>query len=421
MNYTADSPDILPKAEHWSTSFDWGTFLVCFLLIAVGLISIYSATFDALMSEYFTKQLVYGTAGMVVMLIVAFVPERWIYNMTYPAYGISLILLGLVLFMGKTVLGQKNWLIIGSFSFQPSELAKITTVLAVARLLSHRGRDIRTMRDLALTIALIIVPMGLILVEDTGSASVFAAITIGVLLWSGIDIFLLYSLVMPVVVVILSFFGQMWFYVSAGFFSAIALLFRRGIVISLIVVGIFFGAGFASSFAYNNLLKPYQRDRVQILLNPDMDPRGKGYNVIQSIMAVGSGGLLGKGYLQGTQTQLRYIPKQWTDFIFCVPTEEFGFGGGVVVIGLLGLLIVRIIDIAASAHNKYSSMISAGVAIILFYHTAVNIGMAMGLFPVMGIPLPFISAGGTALVVNMGMVGLVLNSYRAKYLKAKRS
>jgi rod shape determining protein RodA len=420
MDYTLESPDILPRREHWSNLFDWGTFLVCCMLIAAGFISIYSATYDALMSEYFTRQLMYGIAGLVFMLILTFVPERWIYNLAYPTYAISLVLLGLVLAIGKTVYGQKNWLVLGPFSFQPSELAKISAVLAVARFLSNKGRDIQTLRDLVVTLLLLVLPMGLILVEDTGSASVFGAIILGTLLWGGLDIFILYTLVFTPVVAVLSFFGQTLYYISAGIFSACSLFFRRGIIATLLTISLFFGAGFGASFAYNNLLKPYQKDRILILLNPDADPRGKGYNVIQSIMAVGSGGLFGKGFLHGTQTQLRYIPKQWTDFIFCVPTEEFGFVGGVIVLGLLGMLIIRIVDVAASAHNKFSSMICAGIATIFFYHTLVNVGMSIGVFPVMGIPLPFISAGGTALVVNMGMVGLVLNGYRARHLKSRR-
>lgn len=420
MDYSLESPDVLPRREHWSNLFDWGTFLVCCMLVAAGFISIYSATYDAAMSEYFTKQLMYGIVGLAFMLILTFIPERWIYNLSYPAYGLSLMLLGLVLVYGKTVYGQKNWLVIGSFSFQPSELAKISAVMAVARFLSHKGRDIRAPRDLMVTLLLLIIPMGLILVEDTGSASVFGAVIIGVLLWAGMDIFILYALVVAPIVAVLSFFGQTWYYVGAGIFSAGALFFRRSILATAITIGLFFGAGFGASFAYNNLLKPYQKDRVQILLNPDADPRGKGYNVIQSIMAVGSGGLFGKGFLHGTQTQLRYIPKQWTDFIFCVPTEEFGFVGGVIVLGLLGMLTIRIVDVGAAANNKFSSMVCAGIATIFFYHTSVNVGMAIGVFPVMGIPLPFISAGGTALVVNMGMIGLVLNGYRTRHLKSRR-
>jgi rod shape determining protein RodA len=420
MDYTAETSDFLPRAAHWSSFFDWGTFLVCCMLVAVGMISIYSATKDALMSEFFSRQLMYGGVGLAVMLSVAYLPERWLSNLAYPSYAVALGLLGLVLAVGKTVYGQKNWLVVGSFSFQPSELAKVAVVLAVARFMAHKGRDIRTLRDLAVVIAMVIVPMGLILAEDTGSASVFGAIILGVLLWGGMDIFVLYTLVAAPLTAVLSFFGTTWYYAAAGVFSAGAAAFRRGIVGTLVAAAMFFGAGFGSSFVYNNLLKPYQRDRIQILLNPDADPRGKGYNVIQSIMAVGSGGLFGKGFLHGTQTQLRYIPKQWTDFIFCVPTEEFGFVGGVTVLGLLGVLIIRIVDSAAAAHNKFSSMVSAGVATIFFYHTAVNIGMAIGLFPVMGIPLPFISAGGSALVVNMGMVGLVLNGFRTRNLKARR-
>jgi rod shape determining protein RodA len=162
----------------------------------------------------------------------------------------------------------------------------------------------------------------------------------------------------------------------------------------------------------NNVLKPYQKNRIEILLDPNKDPRGNGYNVVQSKMAVGSGGLWGRGFQQGTQTQLRYIPKQWTDFIYCVPTEEFGFVGGTLVIVLLAGLCMRLLKIAELVQRRFESTIIAGIASIWTYHTFVNIGMALGLLPVIGIPLPFMSAGGTSLVINLAMLGLVLNFYR---------
>jgi rod shape determining protein RodA len=180
---------------------------------------------------------------------------------------------------------------------------------------------------------------------------------------------------------------------------------------ALAMLLVFIAIGFSSRYVYG-VLKPHQQSRIQTFLNPDNDPRGRGYHVIQSIMAVGSGGVTGKGFLHGTQTQLRYIPKQWTDFIFCVPTEEFGFVGGVLVIGLLAILILQCIAIARQSGNAFGSILSASVGIIFFYHATVNIGMAIGAFPVMGIPLPFLSAGGSALVMNMASVGIVLNVYR---------
>jgi len=175
----------------------------------------------------------------------------------------------------------------------------------------------------------------------------------------------------------------------------------------------------SAPIAWKFALQDYQRERVETFLNPESDPRGRGYHVIQSVMAVGSGGLTGKGFMHGTQTQLRYIPKQWTDFIFCVPTEEFGFVGGVMVIGLLGMVVFRAINIATQARNKFSAVMCIGVAALMLYHTLVNIGMAIGVFPVMGIPLPFLSAGGSSLIVNFTCIGFLLNAHRSRQSKIR--
>jgi rod shape determining protein RodA len=190
------------------------------------------------------------------------------------------------------------------------------------------------------------------------------------------------------------------------------LLFRRTLLVTAVVIGINIGAGYGMPWVFNNVLKPYQKQRIEILLDPNKDPRGQGYNVVQSKMAVGSGGLFGRGFQQGTQTQLRYIPKQWTDFIYCVPTEEFGFIGGTLVIGLLAGLSMRLLRVAEIVQRKFESTVIAGIASIWAYHTFINIGMALGLLPVIGIPLPFMSAGGTSLVINLAMLGFVMNFFR---------
>jgi rod shape determining protein RodA len=190
------------------------------------------------------------------------------------------------------------------------------------------------------------------------------------------------------------------------------MLFRRGTAVTVLVIMLNAGIGYAMPWVVKNALKPHHRSRVEILLDANKDPRGQGYNVVQSTMAVGSGGLLGKGFQQGTQTQLRYIPKQWTDFIYCVPTEEFGFVGGTLVIALLVGLSLRVVKVAALLRSKFESTMAIGIASLWFYHGAVNIGMAIGLLPVIGIPLPFMSAGGTSLLLNLAMVGMVLGFYR---------
>ncbi|MBI3259473.1 MAG: rod shape-determining protein RodA [Ignavibacteriae bacterium] len=397
--------------------FDWSVFLTAAMLVALGLISIYSATFDGKMSPYFIKQLQYTVIGFIVMGSITFMPERWISLSAYGIYGITLLLLVAVVVIGKTVYGSKSWLYLGSVGFQPSELAKIGTILALAEFISRKGVDLRTLRDLGTSVAIVAVPIALIMLEpDFGSASVFIALLLGVLLWAGVDLFMLFVLVAAPMTAISAFVGKTWFYVVAAIFSVWAVLFRRGIVLSIVAVSLIIGLGYSASYVYD-VLKQHQKDRIQTFLNPESDPRGKGYHVIQSVMAVGSGGLTGKGFMHGTQTQLRYIPKQWTDFIFCVPTEEFGFVGGVLVIVLLGMVVFRAVTIASVARNKFSAITSIGVATLMLYHTLVNIGMAIGVFPVMGIPLPFLSAGGSSLIVNFTCIGLLLNAHRTRQSK----
>jgi rod shape determining protein RodA len=397
--------------------FDWTVFLAAAMLIALGLISIYSATFDGKISPYFTKQLEYTIIGLVVLGTVAFVPERWLSMSAYGIYGLTILLLVAVVVIGKTVYGSKSWLYIGSIGFQPSELAKIGTLLALAEFITRKGVDLRTLRDLGTATAIVALPIALIMLEpDFGSATVFIAMLLGVLLWSGVDLFLMFIIVAVPLTAISAFVSKTWFYGFAGVFSLWTVFFRRGIILTIISIGLFVGVGFSASYVYD-ILKPHQKDRIQSFLNPENDPRGKGYNVIQSVMAVGSGGLTGKGFMHGTQTQLRYIPKQWTDFIFCVPTEEFGFVGGVLVIVLLGIVIFRAISIASSSRNKFSAVTCIGVATLIFYHSFVNIGMAIGVFPVMGIPLPFLSAGGSSLIVNCTCIGLLLNAHRTRQSK----
>ncbi len=391
---------------------DWVLILVTTLLFAMGLISIYSATYDAGMSEYFTKQLLFGIVGAGVMIAIMFMPERWLFDYAYILYAIAMLLLIAVIVIGKTVYGSKSWLTLGPITFQPSELGKIATLLAVARSISSRGRDLSTWSDLIMPIVLFAIPIGLIMLEpDFGSASVYGVMLLGTLFWGGASLNLITILVGAPISVIMGFIGREWVFVSSILSASVPMFLKRDLMKALAMLLVFIAIGFSSRYVYG-ILKPHQQSRIQTFLNPDNDPRGRGYHVIQSIMAVGSGGVTGKGFLHGTQTQLRYIPKQWTDFIFCVPTEEFGFVGGVLVIGLLAILIMQCIAIARQSGNAFGSILSASVGIIFFYHATVNIGMAIGAFPVMGIPLPFLSAGGSALVMNMASVGIVLNVYR---------
>jgi rod shape determining protein RodA len=393
--------------------FDWQLFLSAVLLCAVGLVSIYSATYLAGMADFFYKQVAFMGLGIIVALAVMYVPQRWLEIVVYPLYGFSLLMLAAVLIVGKTVYGSKSWIALGPVNFQPSELAKIASLFMLGKFIARTNVNLRTLRDASIVLAILSVPVGLIMLEpDFGSATVFGAIFLGISLWCGVDIMLLFGLVTPPIMALISLTGSsIPFYIALVVVSGISFVFRRGMVITLIIIILNIGAGFVAPAVYEKLPKHHQA-RIQTLFDPDLDPRGKGYNVIQSKMAIGSGGLTGKGFMQGTQTQLRYIPKQWTDFIFCVPTEEFGFIGGGLVLGMLTVLIMRTITIAAMTRSQFESVIAIGIGTIWLYHTVANVGMVLGLFPVIGIPLPFMSAGGSSLVMNMFMLGLLLNIYR---------
>jgi rod shape determining protein RodA len=244
----------------------------------------------------------------------------------------------------------------------------------------------------------------------------------GVLLWSGADLFILTIIGVTPIVGIAALYGvlfdAMWVFAIVVALAAAGLfLFRRNVVVTSVAILVLIGAGLAVRPVFERL-EPYKQNRLITLFEPERNPRGEGYHVIQSMLAVGSGGVTGKGFLKGTQTQLRYIPEQWTDFIFCVPTEEFGFVGGLIVIGLLASIILRAVSIAGLVRTKFASIVAISYGTVLLYHTMVNIGMAIGLFPVMGIPLPFLSAGGTALIMNLAMIGLLLNFYKTRRRRA---
>ncbi|MBL7999906.1 MAG: rod shape-determining protein RodA, partial [Candidatus Kapabacteria bacterium] len=300
-----------------------------------------------------------------------------------------------------------------------SEFAKVATLLMIGRFVEGKGVNVQNIRDLRYVVGIVILPVLLILGEpDTGTATVFMAMLLGVLLWAGADLFMLFVIGVLPVVGITAIYGVMYettipIIICITVLALVVLYFRRGVVLSAVVVAAFIAIGVGISPVYNKL-PDHQKSRIKTFFEPEKYPKDEGYHVIQSMMAVGSGGLTGKGFLHGTQTQLRYIPEQWTDFIFCVPGEEFGFIGSVTVLGLLAFLILRILRIARFCRDEFSTVVAFGFASILLYHTFVNIGMAIGVFPVMGIPLPFMSSGGTALIVNMCTMGILLNFYRVK-------
>jgi len=404
---------------------DWGLLLAVVAVLGMGLISIYSATFETSASVVFKNQIIYAGIGLAAAVIAYFTPQRWLSDLAYPAYAIGVLALAAVIPFGHEVNGQRCWIKLGSFTFQPSELAKITTLFAIARYASMKGFDIRTLRDLSVVVGMVILPVGLIMIQpDTGSATVFLAMLLGIYLWIGGDLFLLFTVFclpfIGIAALYNALFDNIWWVAGITAVAAVgAFLFRRNLVLTVAAVLLMIGVSLAVEPVFDSL-ETYQQNRLITLFEPERNPRGEGYHVIQSVMAVGSGGVVGKGFLRGTQTQLRYIPEQWTDFIFCVPTEEFGFVGGVLVIALLASVILRGISIAGSVRTRFSSVIAIGFSSMLLYHTMVNIGMAIGLFPVMGIPLPFLSAGGTSLIMNLAVVGILMNFYKTRRRRTSR-
>lgn len=399
--------------EHKTDSFiDWKLIFYILGLLGIGLVALYSATYSSAMEGWFYRQIISIGLGILGAIILFFIPKNMMRNLAIIFYGLSILLLILVFFIGVEVYGTQGWIRFGSLSIQPAEFAKFGVVMMLAYFLSSKGTEITNIRDFSISAVIVLLPFGLVVLQpDHGTASVLLAIFLGILFWSGFSKFFLFFIVSLPFILIFSLKG-LWFMVAGiSIFSVVAMFFRVSWVSKGIVVVVFITIGYIAPMVYDTL-KPHQKGRIETFLNPGSDPRNEGYNVIQSLMAVGSGGLSGKGYLQGTQTQLRYIPMQWTDFIFSVPTEEFGFGGGLLILALFGFFLLRSLDISKETDDNFYSVAAFGVVSVFLYHIIINIGMVVGLVPVMGIPLPFLSYGGSAMLVNLAFVGILLNSYR---------
>ncbi len=390
---------------------DVKTLLITVALLIVGVISVYSATYDARASDIFEKQVFWVTGGIMVMLCLIFVPFRYIQLASYPLYFASILLLLAVLLLGKTVSGSTSWFNLGALRVQPSEFAKLTTVLALATYLSGSDISLQKTKHLLTATGIVAFPAVLILLQpDVGTCIIYAGLYFPILYWSGASKFTLLAIVAPGAAGIAALFGTTPFLVVTAIFAVLLYITREHRFVAVAVFALMVLIGISVQFIYDGL-KPYQQKRISTFIDPNADPLGAGYNIVQSKVAIGSGGFLGKGYLHGTQTQLNFIPEQWTDFIFCVPAEEFGFVGAVTVLSLLMALLARGVSIAAAVKNRHAGIVAIGFTGILATHTFINIGMSVGLLPVIGIPLPFLSYGGSALLTFLIIVGLLLNLY----------
>ena len=397
--------------SYFKEYFDYRALLFCLALVIIGLMSIYSATFDINNAANFYRQSIWAGIGLVAMMMTSFIPLRTIQRLAFTFYFIMLGILLIVLVIGSTVKGSKSWLGIGGLGGQPSEFAKIATVMAFAAYLSKTDVSISRVRHLAVALLIFAAPMLLILAQpDLGTTIVFFAALLPLLYWAGASNFTLIAILVPILVGIAAIFGTTQFLIATALGAVLLYTFRESRFTVAVAFGITLAVGLSVQVVYERM-HVYQQKRISTFLNPEADPLGSGYNVVQSKIAIGSGGIFGKGFLKGTQTQLNYIPEQWTDFIFCVTGEEFGFVGSSIILGLFAALLFHMLRVASSSKNKFGSLTTIGFLGIFMTHIVINTGMSMGLMPVIGIPLPFLSYGGSALVANMMMVGLLMNFY----------
>lgn len=385
----------------------WSAFLYI-ILIFLGWINIYAAVyseenqsiFDT--SQQYGKQMIWILTSGILILFILLSDARIYQSIAFPTYAVTLLLLVLVLIVGKEVGGNKSWIQLGSFTLQPSEFAKFGTALAMARYLSLLNVDISKWKYRLWPLLIMGAPFLLILMQpDTGSALVFISFFLvfyreglpGVYLFLAFTaaVSAVFSLIYPPLYVI----GAI---AAIAVLSILLLRKNRKLVWGSLLIGLFASAvSFGTDIMFNEVLQPHQQSRIQVLLGIKDDPMGAGYHTEQSLIAIGSGGLSGKGFLQGTQTKLNYVPEQSTDYIFCTVGEEWGFVGSSVTILLFISLLGRLVFLAERQKSKFSRIYGYGVVSILFIHFAVNIAMTIGLAPVIGIPLPFFSYGGSSL------------------------
>ncbi|HAB50841.1 MAG TPA: rod shape-determining protein RodA [Ignavibacteriales bacterium] len=395
--------------------FDLWLIFPALMLICIGLAAIYSSTINhPSVQSNFQRQLTWGIISVIAFFIIYSLPTNSLKYIGIPAYVLSILLLIAVLLIGRKVSGAKSWLYFSGIGFQPSEFAKIGTIFAIAAFLSRSNSNIESLKDIAIALAIGLLPVALILLEpDMGTSITFLGLILILLFWKGISLFGLFVVLSPGFVALSSLFGVYYFIGAFVIVLFVLLLFQKDILTSGSILALNLGAGFFTEVVFK-ALSPHQQNRIQSFIDPGADPLGAGYNAIQAKVAIGSGGLFGKGFLAGNQTQLQFIPEQWTDFIFCVVGEEFGFIGSFFVLGLFMVMILRILKIATLAKDEFLSLVLVGILVIYFIHLMINIGMVVGIMPIIGIPLPFVSYGGSSLVVNMLLLGIAANIYRTR-------
>lgn len=387
---------------------DWWLVVLFLVLVILGWLNIYAAVYDEKhssildMETRYGKQLIWIIASLLLAMIILLIDGKFFSQFAYLFYGIGILLLIAVIFSGREISGSKSWFQIAGIALQPAEFAKIGAALAVAKYLGNLDVDIRKPRTMLILAGMLFVPMVLVILQhDTGSAIVFISLVF-VFYRAGMSEKLMILLIALPLLAVLALWMNKYILIAALFVAGVIYFLYTSrkirILITLIIIylaSVFYV--FSVDYGVNRLLEPHQRSRIHVLFGKEVDLKGAGYNVNQSLIAIGSGGFWGKGFLQGTQTKYNFVPEQSTDFIFCTVGEEWGFRGSFLVIGLFITLLFRIIFLAERQRSKFSRLYGYGVASIIFFHFAINVGMTLGIVPVIGIPLPFFSYGGSSL------------------------
>ena len=404
----------------WIKKYDWLLMSLVLLLTVFGVLMIFSAdqiqTTKASGVIYYKRQLLWLVLALIGLVLSSAFTVRTIETVSYILYGLILVSLVALLITGQ---GVERWLVLPgtNINIQPAELAKITTIAALACFIANRKKQIDSLKDLVIPILIVALPAVLILLQpDLGTSIVFFFILFGMLYWAGVPLIYLFLLISPIIsffLALVTLLGELRLPLWGLFFIflCILIIYNRIYLMDAVIFTLAnLLTGILTSPLWNSL-KPYQQNRILVFFQPERDPQGSGWQIIQSKVAIGSGGLFGKGYLEGTQKNLAFLPAQHTDFIFPLVGEEFGFLGVALVLVLFFFLLNHTVELARIAKTSFASLTAIGIASFLFGHIIINVGMTVGLMPITGLPLPLFSYGGSFLLTCYVSFGILQRIY----------
>jgi rod shape determining protein RodA len=423
----------------YSRSIDWVTVGIYALMVGLGWLNVYAASyspeapagglfsglsFQELMAFNWFKQILWIGTAVVLIVILVVIDYKAYDTFAFVLYGVMIALLIITPFIARPIAGSRSWLELGPVRLQPAEFAKFITALAVSRYMAGINLRQQNFRDQMVLAGLTLLPPLLIVAaNETGQALVFGAFLLAYFREGMSPLILIILAAAGIILILALLVPKLWL---VGAFTAILLIvfavntkvLRHHLPLALSVWGVVIGMVFGVDFFFNNVLQDHQRKRIEVLINPSADPLGVGWNVTQSKIAIGSGGLVGKGFLQGTQTKFDFVPEQSTDFIFCTVGEEWGWVGTTVIIILFMALLLRVLYVAERQKSVFGRTYGYCVASVIFFHFAINIGMTIGLAPVVGIPLPLFSYGGSSLwsFTTLLFILLAIDAYRKQDL-----